>query len=182
MTTELLGIVIEFSIGLAGFSGVIAIFSGRSQDRVQLEIFRLRNLVLGASIPAFLSFIALGLLHALSDVDLAWLLALSLSVICLAVYIFQALRSRASMPKNQSQQLQKRLLFFFIGWLFLVIFLQLGCLFRLVPIQSFDAFYVGLISLLVISTYQFIRAVLEGVKLNANDTNIDPTENASHEA
>jgi hypothetical protein len=81
---ELLGYIIDFSIALAGFSGVVAALSTRRIDLLELERWRIRNLLLFATGPGILSFIALGL-HALIEDDfLVWRIA----CLCTALYTF----------------------------------------------------------------------------------------------
>jgi hypothetical protein len=69
--TELLSTIVEFSIGLAGFSGVIAAMS-RNAGWSELEKFRVVNLLQAALAPAFLSFAALGLAHFQPNSVSAW--------------------------------------------------------------------------------------------------------------
>ncbi|MEQ9450808.1 MAG: hypothetical protein RJQ07_04405 [Pseudomonadales bacterium] len=166
MATDIIGVVIEFSIGLAGFAGVIALFSGRSSEMLELDLFRIRNLLLGAAIPAFLGFIALGLVHALSNEAHAWTWSLLFSIIFIGLYIFHAIRSRVKMPQPQRVQLQNRIFTFIIVALGALIALQLASMFKVVPIAAFDAFFAGLVSMLAVSTYQFVRAVLQGIRAN----------------
>lgn len=169
MATDILSIVIEFSIGLAGFTGVIALFSSRSSGTLELELFRIRNLLLGAAIPAFLGFIALGLTHALSNEEDAWALSLLLSMVFIGLYIVHAVRSRIKMPQAQRVQLQNRVFTLIITALGGVIALQLASILKIVPISAFDAFFTGLVLMLAVSTYQFVRAVLQGIRGNATN-------------
>lgn len=68
--TEPLGTFAEFSIGIAGFAGIIAAFTS-SQGGRELRLFRFRNLLITAFAPGFLSilticFIYSGMSQALS--------------------------------------------------------------------------------------------------------------------
>lgn len=163
MSLDLLGYVIEFSIGLAGFSGVIAVFAGRSRDRIQLELFRLRNLLFCSLIPAVLCFVALGLQRSMADAVLAWKLSLTLSVLLLGGFLVHALRSRAAMPVDQKQQLRPLGFSVAAAAVILLIALQALTVAGIVAMDHFDAFYAGLIVTLLVAMYQFMRAVMDSV-------------------
>jgi hypothetical protein len=172
LDTELLGYVIEFSIGLAGFSGVIAVFAGRSIDRIRIDLFRLRNLMLGAFAPAFISFATLGFHRALADEDFAWTMTLLVSSFTLGGYMLHAIWSRGQMPKEEQRELQNRVFLTITSIMFAISLIQLAVLFGATFITKFDALYMGLVFILFVSTYQFIRAVLEGVRSSAQRTSM----------
>lgn len=169
MSEDLLGYVIEFSIGLAGFSGVVAVFSGRSHSRIQLELFRLRNLLFGSLIPAVLCFVALGIHRAVPSESLAWKLSLSVSIVFLGGFVAHAIWSRYSMPEEQQQLLQPTAFLIAAAALVVAILVQLGAIAGLLDVDQFDVFYLGLMVILLIAMYQFVRAVLDGVRLNATN-------------
>ncbi|MFT7141315.1 MAG: hypothetical protein ACJAYE_003472 [Candidatus Azotimanducaceae bacterium] len=54
--------ICEFSIGLAGFTGIVAIFSGDEIAVSPVIRFRVRNLLLCAFVPGFFGLSALGLI------------------------------------------------------------------------------------------------------------------------
>jgi hypothetical protein len=166
---DLLGYIIEFSIGLAGFSGVIAVFAGRSPERTPLELFRLRNLLLGATIPAFLAFIGLGLAHLLSSEFMAWRLSSAIAGCFYIVFILVILLGRANLPKEQRDMIQQTVLYAALFLLAALIVLHMVSATQVFEIDAFAVFYFGLISILMLSIYQFIRAVLESVRLSAKD-------------
>ena len=60
---DTLSVICEFSIGLAGFTGVLAIFSGEEISISPVIRFRVRNLLLCAFVPGFLGLGVLGLLE-----------------------------------------------------------------------------------------------------------------------
>ena len=170
LDTELLGNVIEFSIGLAGFSGVIAVFAGRADDRIRIDLFRLRNLMLGAFAPAFISFATLGFHRALPDTELAWTASLLVSSSSLGGYLFHAIWSRGQMPEQLRRELQNLVFFIITSAMFVILLMQIAVLFGATLMTRFDVLYLGLVFILFVSTYQFIRAVLEGVRSNAQRT------------
>jgi len=63
---EIMGNVVEFSIGLAGFSGVVAAFTYRTRWGV-IETYRLVNLLFAALIPGFTAFVSLAALEREDD-------------------------------------------------------------------------------------------------------------------
>jgi len=58
---ETLSMVCEFAIGLAGFTGIVAIFSGDDIAVSPVIRFRVKNLLFCAFVPGFLGLTALGL-------------------------------------------------------------------------------------------------------------------------
>ncbi len=64
---ETLAVIAEFSIGLAGFSGIISVI-GKAQTK--LHQFRIKNLLITAFVPGFCALFGLVLLHfVVSHVD-----------------------------------------------------------------------------------------------------------------
>jgi hypothetical protein len=55
--------ICEFAIGLAGFTGIVAIFSGDEIAVSPVIRFRVRNLLLCAFVPGFFGLSALGLIE-----------------------------------------------------------------------------------------------------------------------
>ena len=61
---EPLGIIAEFSIGLAGFTGIIAAITSASTGRAELQIFRFSNLLITAFAPGFFAILTICLVYA----------------------------------------------------------------------------------------------------------------------
>jgi hypothetical protein len=61
--SELLGVLIEFSIGLGGFSAIAAAFLHQSKSMGAEDVYRILNLLLMALGPAFIALFALGVLR-----------------------------------------------------------------------------------------------------------------------
>ena len=101
---ELLGYVVEFSIGLAGFSGVVAVFSTYRSDWVELHRWRIRNLLLFSIGPGFLALIALGLLKIL-DESVAWRMVCFASALYTVLVFLLAFRSRAALSRDERDQI-----------------------------------------------------------------------------
>jgi hypothetical protein len=65
-----LSVVAEFSIGLAGFTGIIAVFSNSSQNNSPVVYFRFVNLLVTAFAPGFFAmFTIAGIYLGLSELD-----------------------------------------------------------------------------------------------------------------
>jgi hypothetical protein len=60
--SELLGVLVEFSIGLGGFSAIAAAFIHQKQSMSPEDIYRVLNMLLMALGPAFIALFALGIL------------------------------------------------------------------------------------------------------------------------
>ena len=65
--TDLLSTIVEFSVGLAGFSGVVGIFIHRSGEWLYVDRFRITNLLIMSLTPGFLAFLSLGLIPIADD-------------------------------------------------------------------------------------------------------------------
>ncbi len=62
LDTDYFGFIIEFSIGLAGFSAIVTAFMHQSGGGIgPVDRFRISNMLALAFLPAFLSFLYLGL-------------------------------------------------------------------------------------------------------------------------
>ncbi|MCP5131850.1 MAG: hypothetical protein H6985_19965 [Pseudomonadales bacterium] len=153
---------------------MIAVFAGRSPDRTPLELFRLRNLLLGASIPAFMAFVSLGLVSLLSDELMAWRLSCAIAVFFYIVFISVILLGRANLPTGQRAMIQQPILYAALILLVVLIMAHIVAATQIVRVDAFAVFYFGLISILLLSIYQFIRAVLESVRLSGQDAERRP--------
>lgn len=68
--TTALAAIAEFSIGLAGFTGIVAVFADKRESFRQSEQFRVGNLLLISFTPGFISLFVIALLHAgIGDAD-----------------------------------------------------------------------------------------------------------------
>ena len=59
-----LGTIAEFSIGLAGFAGIVAALSRSSHDQLELRLFRFTNLLITAFAPGFFSILSICLIYS----------------------------------------------------------------------------------------------------------------------
>jgi hypothetical protein len=106
-----LGIVCEFSIGLAGFTGIVAIFAN-SQRTVSAAVrFRITNLLFTAFSPGFFSLLVISLLQLGVPGDTAVRAASALFAASILTWAMFATRSRSRLPASD-----RRLLSNFIYW------------------------------------------------------------------
>ncbi len=160
---ELLGYVIELTIGLAGFAGVIAVFSQRTDATLELDRWRLMNLIMSAIGPAFLSFAALGLASWLGDIPRVWQVSSALLASYLAIVVLTASMGRSRIPAAQRALVNNRFFPFGVGFLLITALVQTLSATTLVR-PSFELFYLGLISTLLLGVYVFVQSVLGGMR------------------
>jgi len=170
METEinLLGNVIEFSIGLGGFSGIVAVFMNRSRWTA-LERYRLINLLMAALVPAFASFIALGMLvMELDPVTGVWRLSCVILSVLVCGVIYTAYAGRNRMPPELKNHMRLRILVS-INLLFTsVVAVNLFGASGVSDSWAFPAFYFGLIALLMGGVVLFGVAILSGSNRNSD--------------
>ena len=113
---EPLGIVTEFSIGLAGFTGIIAIFANTQHGISSAIQFRITNLLVSAFAPGFCALAVISLIHlGLSDATSVRLGSAILAVV-ITVGLIAGLRARQRLPDVDRQQLSV-----FIMWLIMFV-------------------------------------------------------------
>ena len=160
---ELLGYIIEFSIGLAGFASVIAVFSQRSDVTLELDKWRLLNLVMSTIGPAFLSFTALGLVSWLGEVTRVWQVSSGLLACYVSIIVIVAATGRSRLPTAQRELVNNRVFPFGVGFLLITGFVQVLSAATIV-VPAFEWFYLGLISILLLGVYVFVQSVLGGMR------------------
>lgn len=156
--TELLTSIIEFSIGLAGFSGVIAAMS-RHTAWSTLEKFRVENILLCSLIPAFLSFAALGLSTLQPDSVNSWRQSCLLSAVSMFAVVLKAYRGRAALPESQRNLLRMRAMYLLTGSLTIMGIVQLLVFTGVLMGHSFVLFYIGLVLILLVGVFLFSIAI-----------------------
>ncbi len=87
VSSESLGLLVEFSIGLAGFSAIVSVFLQRSSQLSGLDRFRILNLLLFALLPAFIAFTCIGFESILADLDLAVRISSAVFAGCLLIFV-----------------------------------------------------------------------------------------------
>ncbi len=155
--TELLSTVIEFSIGLAGFSGVVGIFIHRSRQWIYVDRFRVTNLLLMSLTPGFLSFFTLGLLP-ISESAIQISAAIFASIIVLLLTIIPRARSRVPAVDQPLVGLQ---IFVPMSMTFVaVLIVQILIAVSVIDRYAFTSYYYSLVALLLLAVVQFARLIL----------------------
>lgn len=106
--------VCEFAIGLAGFTGIVAIFSGDEIAVSPVIRFRVRNLLLCAFVPGFFGLSALGLIEfGVSTQLVAFYGSIALFVFLIVWGLLSGFETR-QFPEEAKQELDK-IVFVFSG-------------------------------------------------------------------
>ena len=160
--TELLASVIEFSIGLAGFAGVVVVFLKRTSLFQSVEKFRLINLILTSIGPAFLSFLAIILERLLRGSDAAALSSCALLASYMVMLTLRAFLARKRFSSSEMAQVNPKffLAMFVLGTSNLC--LQVVAAFGVFGSHTFTVFYIGLVALLAMGVSQFVISIMGG--------------------
>jgi hypothetical protein len=163
MTCESLGEIVEFSIGLAGFSAVVTAFLHRSRSLTPIDQFRTINLLLLSLTPAFLAFLFTGM--ASMSEDMVFVAKFSSVVFavwlaCMLVFIYRAKRR---LPPEHEAALSSGIFvgMYAVGTSMVVV---LGASAIFAQKYAFSTFYFGLVVMLLFAVVQFIR-ILIGVRV-----------------
>ena len=163
-STELLSTIVEFSIGLAGFSGVVGAFIHRSGDWLFVDRFRLTNLLLMSLTPGFLSFFSLGLLNYSSQ---AIQISAAVFGLTLASFLFFIPRARSKVPKEHQYLVGLRIFVPMSSTFAVLIFTQALIALSITGDHAFIAYYYSLVVLLLLAVFQFARLILARPKTQA---------------
>jgi hypothetical protein len=160
-----LGYVIEFSIGLAGFSGIISVLSISSWGK--LEHYRTLVLLLSSLIPAFAAFTAL-IWHSFLEVESAWRAsALSFFLMLLPLLVVITF-GRKRFGVRQYPQFNKHRVNFATSILLLAATFQIMVLLGAAPHLHRTAFLAGLVGVLLVGVIQFFAALIHA-RRDTND-------------
>jgi len=154
-----LGDIVEFSIGLAGFSAVVTAFLHRSRVLTPIDRFRTINLLLLALTPAFLVFLFNGLVSAFVDAVVAARISSAVFAVWLAGMLLLIYRAKRRLPAEHEAALNNAIFagMYTIG-MAMVIVLGASAVFGQKYLHS--TFYFGLVILLLFAVIQFIRLLI----------------------
>ncbi len=161
----LLGIT-EFSIGLAGFSGIVAALAHRTGSWVQVDKYRIGNLLYSGLTPGFLAFIALGLLANIEQPATVWKFSSGLLALVLAYGMFVTIYGRRKLPREERKLISIRVFTIQRAIALIAFIFQLLSMAGLFADYLFSIFYFGLIAQLFIATVQFTRIIFVRPKTN----------------
>jgi len=159
MGYEGLGDIVEFSIGLAGFSAVVTAFLHRSRILTPVDRFRTINLLLLALTPAFLVFLFNGLTSMFENAVFVSRLSSAVFAAWLACMLLYVYRAKQRLPAEHEAALSNAI---FLGMYAvgtaMVIVLGASAAFGQRYVHS--TFYFGLVILLLFAVIQFIRILI----------------------
>jgi hypothetical protein len=156
---QVLGSIIGFSIGLAGFSGVIIVFANHRR-KSPVEKYRIINLLLASFIPGFTGFAAMAISQYVADVGSRWQMSCLILALCYLTFLLVMVVGRYRLSIEQQAFIHTRL------WLLIVTIIAAAGLalfmaaYGVFEQHTFGIFYLGSIFLLLIGVIQFVIAVL----------------------
>ena len=160
-----LGYVIEFSIGLAGFSGIISVLSATRWGK--LEHYRTLVLLLSSFIPAFAAFGAL-IWHSFLEVESAWRASALSFVLVLLPLLLVITYGRTRYDVRRFPQFNKHRVNFATSILLLAAILQIIVLSGVAPYLHETLFLAGLVGVLLVGVIQFFAALVHA-RRDTND-------------
>jgi len=154
-----LGDIVEFSIGLAGFSAVVTAFLHRSRSLTPVDRFRTINLLLLALTPAFLAFLFNGLVLVFGDGAFVARFSSAVFALWLACMLLFIFRAKRRLPPEHEQALNNAIFasMYVIG-VSLVTILGASAAFGTMYVHAI--FYFGLVIMLLFAVVQFIRILI----------------------
>jgi len=166
---EPLGIICEFSIGLAGFTGVMAIFANSREPLSGSFRFRIASLMFMAFTPGFLSLLVISLLHfdygEMPSIRIGSIVFV-VAILGLTIFTFRARRQILSGP---GQQLGELVFWFTMVMVWIImLFEAVNALMSLE--YSSGLFMAGLVGMLSLGALIFFRIVTQIMSGNAYDT------------
>ncbi|TNF84859.1 MAG: hypothetical protein EP301_10715 [Gammaproteobacteria bacterium] len=168
--TELLSTVVEFSIGLAGFSGVVGIFIHRSGQWIYVDRYRVTNLLLMSLTPGFLAFITLGLLSITED-------AVRISATLFASTIFLLLtfipRARSKVSARDQHLVGLHIFVPMSASFAVILILQSLIAAAVIDRYEFTIYYYSLVMMLLLAVVQFARLILARPSISSEQSTDD---------
>jgi hypothetical protein len=150
---SVLSSAIEVGIGIAGFSGIVAVISRRSREGSAVERIRLNSL-LGSSFAAiFFAFLPFILLSTGIPIVLTW--RISSAFLCLILTVVLAIRFRQFRTASPQMSRQESITFVCVGALAVLQFVNV------VAIEADWPFLVGILGSLGVAAAQFIRLLVK---------------------
>jgi len=156
---DLLFGVSEFSIGLAGFSGIIAVFAGRDGRWAAADRYRGLILILTSLIPGFVSFIALRLGTIGLSEQIVWRSSQAVFVAAIVTSLFVGITGAGEISDGERQVFSSRYGDFFMSGTALNGAVQLLGSFGGPGTLTFTVLYFGLVRQLRVGAIQFGRII-----------------------
>lgn len=155
--TELLSTIVEFSVGLAGFSGLVGAFMHRSGKWLYVDQFRITNLLLMSLTPGFLAFLTLGLIQVSDS-------AIELSAVAfataLALLLILIPRARAKVPARDQHLVGLHIFIPIASTFGVLLVVQTLLAISVISSNAFIIYYFSLVVMLLLAVVQFARLIL----------------------
>lgn len=151
-----LGNLVEFGVGLAGFSAIVTVFIHRSRELPPIDRWRILNLLTLALTPPFVALLCIGLMRSLgSEADASRASSALLAVWLVALAIWVA-RAKGSLPVSHAEAIHPTYLrvMFSLTW---GNALAQAVAAMWPPTDGFTVLYFGLVVILLQAVIQFIR-------------------------
>ncbi len=152
---ETLIVLVEASVAIAGFSGVVIVFGRRATGEwSRIERARLRNLLWTSFMVLFLSLLTLVLLHAGTAPATTWRIGSGVWSIIAIQRIVVTIRAYVRIPREDPQSPGIMVATIILGGTVLVVLLSLGNVFAL---KEFWPFLAAQVWLFGMACYSFAR-------------------------
>lgn len=154
-----LSIIIEFSVGLAGFSGIVIIFAATPAGWNAADKYRISNLLCCSLCAGLIGFVPIGLLHTSLDPQVVWGVS-SVFLGCGCILVLAIILSRKGhMSDDELEVLNPYLGVILTGGVILCVPIQFANAMDLLPGNRFLYLYFGLVWLLIVAGIQFYRII-----------------------
>ena len=155
--TEMLSTIVEFSVGLAGFSGVVGIFIHRSGQWLYVDRFRINNLLIMSLTPGFLAFLSLGLLQI---ADRAVEISAAAFALCIFLLLVFIPRARLKVPEVDRPLVGLQIFLPMSLTYAVMLVLQILIATSVIDRFEFTIYYYCLVIMLLLAVIQFARLIL----------------------
>lgn len=159
-SSETLGLVVEFSIGLGGFSAIVSVFLQGSAQLTPLDRFRILNLLSLALAPAFIAFFHIGIEGVLRESDYATRASSSALAACILLFASFIAKRRSALPPDQRALLGSGVYLLMGTAALLNLAAQVFSVAMLEGAASYGVLYFGLVLLLLQAVFQFVRIIV----------------------
>lgn len=153
-----LAIVIEFSVGIAGFSGIAAVLARSPGALRPVERFRLGNLLLSSLLSGFLGFLAIGLTHVVSPEN-AWRISSAIFAAGALLVLAGTIKILRGLPADDTAAISPALAGFFFSGSGVNLAAQIVHAAGGAGDAGFVVLYSGLVWQLLLAVIQFVRLV-----------------------
>lgn len=154
-------VVIEFSIGLAGFASIVVALGRRPGDRHTADAVRITSLLINSAAASGLSFVTIGLLHAAQTPDRAWLVASVLGGVLQVALVTWGFFQRTRLDAAKAfAVIPKWFGFIFIGGATVNVPFQFANAAGWFGPPAFLPVYVGLVFWLALAFLQFVHVLI----------------------